>query len=346
MPVSFLSTTQRDNYARYPDDLSSDRVSSLFFLDDQDLEWIACKRGDFSRLGYALQLATVRFLGAFITDLADVPHVVVDRVASQIKIHNAKNCLSIYRVSEQRWRHAVEIRARYGYVEFAKKGIRFRLGRILFALCWTGTDRPGLLFDHTISWLCANKILLPGVTVLERFVAEIRSRMETRLWRLLIKNLTYEQQETLNTLLVKNVEENQSLLDKLRKGPVRVSSTALVQALKRVELSRSISVKLPLSRIPPCRLSTLARFANTAKITAINRLPFERKMATLVAFSHYFEASAQDDALDVLSTVLHDLFSRAKQANHKTRLRTIKDLDLATTTLVDACKLVLNSELS
>jgi hypothetical protein len=346
MPVSFLSTTQRDNYARYPDDVSSDRVSSLFFLDDQDLEWIACKRGDFSRLGYALQLATVRFLGAFITDLADVPHVVVDRVASQIKIHNAKNCLSIYRVSEQRWRHAVEIRARYGYVEFAKKGIRFRLGRILFALCWTGTDRPGLLFDHTISWLCANKILLPGVTVLERFVAEIRSRMETRLWRLLIKNLTYEQQETLNTLLVKNVEENQSLLDKLRKGPVRVSSTALVQALKRVELSRSISVKLPLSRIPPCRLSTLARFANTAKITAINRLPFERKMATLVAFSHYFEASAQDDALDVLSTVLHDLFSRAKQANHKTRLRTIKDLDLATTTLVDACKLVLNSELS
>ncbi|MBP9681710.1 MAG: Tn3 family transposase [Bacteriovorax sp.] len=345
MPVSFLSPTQRDNYVRYPDNLSSDSVKNLFFLDDQDLEWIAEKRGDFSRLGYALQLATVRFLGSFITDLADVPYVVVDRVASQIKIGDAKNCVSIYRASEQRWRHAVEIRSRYGYVEFAEKGTRFRLGRILFALCWTGTDRPGLLFDHAISWLCTNKILLPGVTVLERFIAEIRSRMETRLWRMLIKNLTYEQQETLNTLLVKSEGENQSLLDKLRKGPVRVSSTALVQALKRVELSRSISVKLPVSRIPPCRLSTLARFANTAKITAISRLPFERKMATLVAFAHYFEASAQDDALDVLSAVLSDLFSRAKQANHKTRLRTIKDLDLATTTLVDACKLLLNSEL-
>ncbi len=73
MPVSFLSPTQRDNYARYLDDLSSDRASSLFFLDDQDLEWIAYKRGDFSWLGYALQLVTVRFLRAFITDLADVP---------------------------------------------------------------------------------------------------------------------------------------------------------------------------------------------------------------------------------------------------------------------------------
>jgi len=55
--------------------------------------------------------------------------------------------------------------------------------------------------------LCTNKILLPGVTVLERFIAEIRSRMETRPWRMLIKNLTYEQQEALGALLVKNVNE-------------------------------------------------------------------------------------------------------------------------------------------
>lgn len=68
MPVSFLSSAQSDNYAKYPIDLPSDIVDSLFFLDDHDLEWIASKRGDFSRLGYALQLTTVRFIGAFITE--------------------------------------------------------------------------------------------------------------------------------------------------------------------------------------------------------------------------------------------------------------------------------------
>lgn len=195
MPVSFLSPAQRDNYARYPDNLSSDIAASLFFLDDQDLEWIAGKRGDFSRLGYALQLITVRFLGTFITDFLTLPHVLVERVASQINILGARECLSIYQVSRQRWQHNVEIRSRYGYVEFVEKGSRFRLGRILCALCWTGTDRPGVLFDHAITWLCTNKILLPGVTVLERFIAEIRSRMESRLWRMLIKNLTTEQQK-------------------------------------------------------------------------------------------------------------------------------------------------------
>jgi TnpA family transposase len=346
MPVSFLSPAQRDNYAQYPDNLSSDIVASLFFLDDQDLEWIARKRGDFSRLGYALQLVTVRFLGTFITDFLALPHLVVERVASQISIAGANECLSIYQVSRQRWQHNVEIRSRYGYVEFAEKGSRFRLGRILCALCWTGTDRPGVLFDHAIAWLCTNKILLPGVTILERFVSEIRSRMESRLWRMLIKNLTDVQQENLETLLEKEDDAHQSLLDKLRKGPVRVSSKAFVQTLKRVESARAISVKLPLSRIPPCRIATLARFANTAKITAISRLPFERKMATLVAFAHHFEATAQDDSLDVLSMVLRDLFSKAMIANNKIRLRTIKDLDQAAATLVDACKLLLNSELS
>jgi TnpA family transposase len=346
MPVSFLSQSQRDNYAKYPSNLRSDMVANLFFLDDHDLEWLASKRGDFSRLGCAVQLTTVRFLGMFITDLTSIPAMVIDRIGFQIKVDNPQSCLLIYQNSEQRWRHAVEIRARYDYVEFSKKGSRYRLGRFLCALCWTGTDRPGVLFNHAMGWLCTNKILLPGVTVLERFVAEVRSRMESRLWRLLIKNLTTSHQEKLNELLVVEDDEHQSLLDKLRKGPVSVSSTALVKAFKRVESARSISVKLPLSRIPACRIAMLARFANTAKITAINRLPFERKMATLVAFAHHFESSAQDDSLDVLSMVLRDLFSRAKQANNKTRLRTIKDLDKAAITMIEACKLLLNTDLT
>ncbi|OEH45188.1 hypothetical protein lpari_03810 [Legionella parisiensis] len=315
MPVSFLSPVQCDNYAKYPTDLPPDIVDSLFFLDDQDMEWIANKRGDFSRLGYALQLTTVRFIGAFISDLNQIPRVVIERVAIQIKVNDPESCISMYMKSEQRWRHAVEIRARYGYIEFAEKGSRYRLGRILCALCWTGTDRPGVLFDHAVGWLSTNKILLPGITVLERFVAEIRSRMESRLWRMLIKNLSASQQEKLNDLLVVEDDEHLSLLDKLRKGPVSISSTALVQALKRVESARNISVELPLYRIPACKIATLARFANTAKITAINRLPFERKMATLVAFANHFESDSQDDSLDVLSMVLRDLFSKAKQEN-------------------------------
>lgn len=218
MPVNFLSPTQHQNYVHYPNDLSPELIVSHFFLDDQDKEWIARKRSDSNRLGYALHLVTVRFLGAFINDLANIPLEVVARVASQINVTNFKNCLKTYQNGKNRKRHIAEIKARYGYKEFTEKGSRFRLGRRLCALCWTGTDRPGALFDQAVAWLCTHKILLPGVTVLERFIAEIRSRMEMRLWKLLIKDLTIEQQKSFNQLLVVKDDEHQSLLDMMRKA--------------------------------------------------------------------------------------------------------------------------------
>jgi len=47
-------------------------------------------------------------------------------------------------------------------------------------------------------WLIGHKVLLPGVTVLERFVAEVRSRMELRLWRRLTRDVTDAQRQRLD----------------------------------------------------------------------------------------------------------------------------------------------------
>ncbi|RUQ96670.1 Tn3 family transposase [Legionella septentrionalis] len=345
MPVDFLSPTHRENYGRYPNDLTPEFIANYFFLDDQDREWIKSKRGQFSRLGYALQLTTARFIGTFYSDLTEIPYKIIERIAIQINVDDIQSSLDRYQQSEQRWRHTAEIRIRYGFKEFHDKGIRFKLGRWLYALFWTGTDRPGLLFEQTVLWLINNKVLLPGITTVERFIAEVRSRMDTRLWRSLIKNLTNDQTEKLNNLLLVEEKQRQSLLDILRKGPVRASSKTLVKALKRIEMARELSIELP-KRLPEGRVSVLCRFANTAKTTAISRLSYERKMATLVAFAHHFEATAQDDALDILSIVLSELFSKAKRTNHKKRLRTIKDLDSAAATLINACKVVLDNNLT
>src|SRR5215468_10891240 len=99
MPVNFLPPMQRANYGRYPDNLSPDLIANHFFLDDKDRELIASKRGDSSRLGYALQLATVRFLGTFLSDLAEIPRAVIGRIASQINIANSQGCVAAYRIS-------------------------------------------------------------------------------------------------------------------------------------------------------------------------------------------------------------------------------------------------------
>ena len=60
-------------------------------------------------------------------------------------------------------------------------------------------------------------------------------------------------------------------------------------------------------------------------------------MATLVAFALCLEATAHDDALEVLEALLRDLFSNAEKADKKARMRSLKDLDRSAATLAAAC---------
>ena len=63
-------------------------------------------------------------------------------------------------------------------------------------------------------------------------------------------------------------------------------------------LSAQLGINLSVSsRIPPTRIHALARFATAAKASAVERLPDERRVATLVAFVLNLEAIALDDAL-------------------------------------------------
>jgi hypothetical protein len=226
-----------------------------------------------------------------------VPPSVLHTLTRQLGIEALGDMLA-YSAGEQRWEHAAEIRARYGYVEITERQVGFRLGRWLYALCWTGTDRPSVLFERATTWL------VPAGS-------------------------------------------RNSPLDRLRTGPVRVSSPSLVMALRRLYSVRELGIKVPaVARIPATRVAALARFAGAAKVSAILRLPDPRRLATLVAFVHCLEATAQDDALEVLEALLRDLFSDAVKADKKARLRTLRDLDQAAGTLASACQMLLDTSLS
>ena len=133
--------------------------------DDADHALIAQKRGKHSRLGFAVQLGTVRYLGTFLEDPLAVPTPVLHTLAKQLRIDGLDG-IHDYSASRQRYQHAIEIRVHYGYVEITQRTIGFRLTRWLYALCWTGTDRPSVLFERAAAWLVTHKVLLPGATTL------------------------------------------------------------------------------------------------------------------------------------------------------------------------------------
>ena len=345
MPVSFLSNEQRENYGRYNGVPSPDDLARYFLLDDADRALIAQKRGKHNRLGFAVQLGTVRYLGTFLEDPLAVPMPVLHTLARQLRIKTFED-ENPYSTGEQRWEHASEICAHYGYIEITERQVGFHLTRWLYALCWTGTDRPSVLFDRAVTWLVTHKVLLPGCSTLERYIARLRGRVEERLWHSLGQGISREQQKKLENLLLVPGGSRSSPLDQLRKGPVMVSTRSLVVALMRLHSVRELGIRLPVAaRIPATRVAALARFAGAAKVSAILRLPNPRRLATLVAFVHCLEASAQDDVLEVLEVLLRELFGDAIKADKKARLRTLKDLDLAAATLAGACQMLLDSTL-
>jgi TnpA family transposase len=342
MPVSFLTEEQQRQYGRFNGEPSPDHLARYFHLDDADKTFIRSRRGDHMRFGAALQLGAVRFLATFLDDLNDTPPRVQAFVGKQLGIE-PDGKIEAYQASQWRWRHEVEIRARYGYSAFTDAKVQCRLNRWLYALCWTGTDRPGVLFDRAVAWLLGNKVILPGFTILERSIARVRARTDERLWQRLTERITPEQRARLENLLLIPDGERRSAFDRLRDGPTLQSPAELGRAIDRLQEAQALAKDLPsIERLPTSRITNLARFATAAKAQAVQRLPDDRRIATLLAYIRTLEATAHDDVLDLFDVVVSDMFANAKAAGQKDRLGSIRDLDAAAMMLRQVCAVLLD----
>src|SRR5271168_2243913 len=345
MAIQILTDEQRRRYARFAGNPSPEQLARHFHLDIADQEIIQTLRGDHNRLGFALMLCSARFLGAFPDSETEVPKPVRATLARQIALQPDAP-LSDYFGSRQRERHLASIQENYGFSDFLAEGYaRFRLARWLYALCWSGDDHSGPLIERAISWLIANKVLLPGVTTLERFVGRIRDRARNHLWRRLVLGLNQDQRMRIAGLFDEADTSRFSELDALRTTPTKRRPTEFLTHLDRLDAIRAFNLR-PVSPkgVPAATLERLARVARVGKPSAIAALQEPRRTATVAALFYTLEANAQDDAAELAEALLTDLIKDAEAADKTARLRSLRDLDAAALLLRDMGRLVFDED--
>jgi TnpA family transposase len=351
VPVVFLTAEQCRRYGRFGGEPTIAQLGRFFHLDQTDLEFVASRRRDHNRLGLAVQLATVRFLGTFLEDPAFVPPGAVRHVAEQLAAAgllgdaaHALTDLKLYRDGEARWDHRGEIRSRYGYREFSDPGVQFALLRWLYARAWVAAERPSVLFDLATARLVDAKVLLPGASVLARMVARVRERAAARLWSRLASMVDADHRRRLEGLLEVPEGARVSRLEQLRRPPTAVTAGAMSVALARIAELGSYDVgALDLSRLPPVRVGVLARHASSARAGDLAQLGEDRRVATLLAFAVVAETRATDDALEVFCELLRVLTARVERRGRADRMESLADLDAAASRLADAVAVVLDA---
>jgi hypothetical protein len=159
------------------------------------------------------------------------------------------------------------------------------------------------------------------VSTLARLVARERDAATQRLWESLYAALTGQQRAALDALLVVPPGGRVSELERTRAGPARASGPQMVKALHRVaEIIGSGLSRVQLdASVTPRRLAELARYGMGADVAQLKRHGDARRMATLVATAAQLEATATDDALELLELLMATECSPARSSSARTR---------------------------
>jgi hypothetical protein len=161
MAVNFLAPAQRAGYGRYVRPPTPRELDEVFALDEMDRLRIGMLADPASALGYAAQLATLRFLGRFPNRAADVPQEVVSYLAGQLGIADASR-IRHYTSEDTLRRHRRHIAASYGYHRFHDPHVAAAARRWLFRRAWLSDPRAAQLFDEAVAHLMAGRVILPG----------------------------------------------------------------------------------------------------------------------------------------------------------------------------------------
>jgi TnpA family transposase len=311
MPVDFLTDAERERWECFPDAIPQDDLYVFFLLSAEDTREVRRQRDPQNRLGYALQLCILRYLGFVPDDLQATPHEVVTFVSEQLEID--PHVLPFY-ASRRRTQtdHQLHVQA---YLKFRRATpLDFYALHTWLVERALEHDKPTLLLQLACEKLYREKIVRPGVTRLERLVATARDQAHDETFHRLTPLLTEERKAFLAGLLTPDPQTGRTRLSWLRQEAVSHVASQIIATLHKIAFLHDTGVpQWDLASLNPNRAKWLAQIGWKSTNQHLQRMPPLRRYPVLVAFLQQALLHHTDVVVELFDQCVWGCHSEARQ---------------------------------
>ncbi len=304
MATRVFSDDELERLRSFPD-INREELIRFFTLTPAEVEFIDPRRGrgPADRLGLAVQLCTLPWLGFVPDDVAAAPPAAVGRLSERLGV--PVGALGRYGEREQTRTEHLRMAARYLGWRPAKTLELKELEEFLLARAMEH-DSPSLLHRLACEYLISAKVIRPGVVTLLEKVATARAAAQELTYDKVSPILTPVLMAALDRLLVVDPEIGSTRLFWLGNEPTEPSAGAVKSEPAKLRFLRRMDAHtLDLSMLPTERRRFLAAVGRRSTNQALERRDPQRRhpiLLTLLAQS----------AVDVLDEVVQ-LFARRCQ---------------------------------
>ncbi len=262
MPVNWLSEAERERFNNFPQQISEADIIAFFTLTTDDQELINQHHAGSNKLGVAIQLCTLRYLGFIPDELTLIPSSAISFLAQQLGV--SIELINVYGQRDRtRTDHIQEIQQYLGFYKAnPTQWMTIEQWLVERAL---EHDRPLLLLSLLCERLYTAKITRPGITTLERTISTARQRAQEQTWQLISPLLKEQDKAKLDKLLMVDEKYKLTPLTWFRTPATSHSPAAIVRVLEKIADLRELGIEQwNLSLINPNRLKLLAQVGRKA----------------------------------------------------------------------------------
>lgn len=323
-PEILLTEEQRLELTQIPANISEWEIAKHYTFSERDKEIINSHRKESNRLGFAVQLGMLRNPGWPLGSIESVPSLVLEYIAEQLGI-NIEILDQYAKRKNTRREHLQEIREEYGYVNFTEEDLA-TLSEILLTAALEN-DNVDSLMRIAIDSLRRQKVILPGITTIEKIVHSARVKAEQRVIDIINLSISDHQRNLIDKLIHVESNNTNTRLSWLRESFGFPSPRTFLEVISRLDEIRNLNLDLKLDELHPNRVRQLSRLGEKYEPHLFRRFDEDKRYAILAVYLCELSQTLVDKAIDIHEKQINMLMSKGRRKHEEIQRENGKSLN-------------------